>query len=130
MRIADSLFVLILVLKKINKKVARLCKLFLTFSLNKILLCAVLMIMKDYCERCTRDLKNEEKYLFFGSILCRACDDFVTQDKEYIATLTRITNQNKIFARKDLRLRNQQIRKAVKRFENHEYPPRKYVKST
>jgi len=35
------------------------------------------------CARCTREVKNEERYLFVGSDYCRACINYIENSGEY-----------------------------------------------
>jgi len=35
------------------------------------------------CSRCSREVTNEEGYLYNGSCYCRACDNTIQNDPDY-----------------------------------------------
>jgi len=43
----------------------------------------VLYSVEKYCFRCTHEILNEEKYLLFKAVYCRACMDTIENDPDY-----------------------------------------------
>jgi len=54
--------------------------------------------MEFECVRCTRFVNNEEKYLLFKGIYCRACMDWIESDPDYAF----IFKRNNIVPMRDL----------------------------